>query len=146
MTSASSGRSPIDTYALELAAVDSVKPGEVVVCATGNSQRSGIWGELLMTAALQRGAVGLVTDGAVRDLAQIRSLGFPGFLERRVRLRQLQSAKNGRLRRSRRNRRRGVAPEVLAFARRKASQEDGFRAAVQGGMPLLAAYKKFKVL
>jgi 4-hydroxy-4-methyl-2-oxoglutarate aldolase len=48
-----------DTYALELAAVDSVKPGEVVVCATGNSRRSGIWGELLTTAALQRGAVGL---------------------------------------------------------------------------------------
>jgi regulator of RNase E activity RraA len=39
-----------------------------------------------------------------------------------------------------------VAPEVLAFARRKASQEDGFRAAVQGGMPLFAAYKKFNVL
>src|SRR4051812_44117001 len=68
-----------DTYALELAAVDSIARHDLVVCATADSSRAGIWGELLTTAALQRGAAGLVTDGAVRDLARMDAMGFPVF-------------------------------------------------------------------
>src|SRR6185295_14733910 len=37
------------------------------------------WGELLTTAALQRGAVGAVTDGFVRDVRAIRNMKFPVF-------------------------------------------------------------------
>jgi len=66
-------------YALELAAVDDCRPDDVLICAAGGSLRSGIWGELLTTAACNRGCVGAVVDGAVRDVARIRALDFPVF-------------------------------------------------------------------
>ena len=42
-------------YELELKAVDSCQPGDVLIAAAGGSMRSGIWGELLSTAALNGG-------------------------------------------------------------------------------------------
>jgi 4-hydroxy-4-methyl-2-oxoglutarate aldolase len=63
-------------YELELAAVDSCRPDEVLIAAAGGSMRSGIWGELLSTAARNRGCVGVIVDGAVRDTAQMRSMEF----------------------------------------------------------------------
>jgi len=66
-------------YELEIALVDALKPGEVAVLCTGNSERITPWGELLTTAALARGATGCVTDGMVRDTAAIRELRFPVF-------------------------------------------------------------------
>lgn len=66
-------------YELELAAVDACGPDDVLVCAAGGSMRSGIWGELLSTAARNGGCVGAVVDGAVRDVAKMRSMGFPCF-------------------------------------------------------------------
>ena len=66
-------------YELELAAVDSCAPDDVLICAAGGSMRSGIWGELLSTAARNRGCVGVIADGAVRDLARMKLMGFPVF-------------------------------------------------------------------
>src|SRR5690349_18731754 len=68
-----------NTYDLELKAVDSIAVHDLVVCATANSRRAGIWGELLTTAAMHRGCAGLLTDGAVRDLARMDAMGFPVF-------------------------------------------------------------------
>jgi 4-hydroxy-4-methyl-2-oxoglutarate aldolase len=68
-----------DCYALEIEAVDSVLPGEVVVVSTNRSVRNAPWGELLSTAATARGARGAVIDGLVRDVDKIRALGFPVF-------------------------------------------------------------------
>lgn len=68
-----------EPYQLELAAIDSCRPDEVILCAAGGSFRSGIWGELLTSAATNVGCVGVIVDGAVRDLARIRELGFPVF-------------------------------------------------------------------
>ncbi|MFW5834653.1 MAG: RraA family protein, partial [Pseudomonadota bacterium] len=45
----------------------------------GPTERIGPWGELLSTAARARGAAGCVTDGLVRDVRQIRRMGFPVF-------------------------------------------------------------------
>src|SRR5687768_2458935 len=45
-------------YELELAAVDSLRPDDVMIAAAGGSMRSGIWGELLTTAAQNGGCVG----------------------------------------------------------------------------------------
>ena len=42
-------------------------------------QVSAMWGELLSTAAMVKGAVGAVMDGATRDVDQISELGFPVF-------------------------------------------------------------------
>jgi regulator of RNase E activity RraA len=41
--------------------------------------RSGIWGELLSTAAKNAGCVGAVVDGAVRDVVKMRDMPFPVF-------------------------------------------------------------------
>ena len=41
--------------------------------------RSGIWGELLSTAARNSGCVGAIVDGAVRDIRQMREMGFAVF-------------------------------------------------------------------
>ena len=70
---------PPDPHAMEIEALDSVLPGEVVVVSTGESKRNAPWGELLSTAARVRGARGAVIDGLVRDVRKIEKLGFPVF-------------------------------------------------------------------
>jgi regulator of RNase E activity RraA len=67
-------------YEVEIALVDDLKPGEVAVLACGGpTERIAPWGELLSTACKARGAAGCVTDGLVRDVRQIRTMGFPVF-------------------------------------------------------------------
>ena len=66
-------------YELEITIIDDLEPGEVVAFGCDGSQRIAPWGELLTTAARQRGAVGAVTDGFVRDVRGIRNMKFPVF-------------------------------------------------------------------
>lgn len=68
-----------EPYSLELQAVDSCQPDDVLVCSAGGSVRSGIWGELLTTASRNAGCIGVIVDGAVRDLAKMREMEFPVF-------------------------------------------------------------------
>jgi regulator of RNase E activity RraA len=64
-------------YELELIAVDTARPDDVLIAAAGGTMRSGLWGELLSTAARRSGCVGVIVDGAVRDVAKMRQMGFP---------------------------------------------------------------------
>lgn len=66
-------------YELELKALDECQPDDVLVAAANGSMRSGIWGELLSTAARNRGCVGSLVDGAVRDVAAMTAMKFPVF-------------------------------------------------------------------
>ncbi len=66
-------------YELELKAVDACKPDDVLIAAAGGSMRSGIWGELLSTAARNAGCVGAIIDGAVRDVDKMTAMQFPIF-------------------------------------------------------------------
>jgi len=66
-------------YELEIALIDSLKPGEIPVFACSNPDRVAPWGELLSTAAKTRGAVGALMDGCVRDIKAIRAMGYPVF-------------------------------------------------------------------
>ena len=68
---------PDAPYNLEIEALDSILPGEVVVVSTQHSVRTAPWGELLSTAAKTRAARGAVIDGLVRDVKKIEELGFP---------------------------------------------------------------------
>lgn len=68
-----------DPYALELQAVDACQPDDVMIAAAYGSTRSGVWGELLSTAARNSGCVGVIVDGAVRDVRQMRTMNFPVF-------------------------------------------------------------------
>lgn len=154
------------TYELELKAVDGLAAGDVLVAAAGGSRRSGIWGELLTTAAMRCGAVGMVTDGAIRDVRQIGALGFKTYAQH---LSPYDSY----------NRQKVVAVDVpveidgvaiasgdviladddgvcivpaahaeatLARALAKLNDENAFRDAVRAGMPAWEAYSRFKVL
>jgi 4-hydroxy-4-methyl-2-oxoglutarate aldolase len=66
-------------YALEIALVDDLEPGDVAVLGCGGSTRIAPWGELLSTAARARKAAGCLTDGFVRDVKLIRKMRFPVF-------------------------------------------------------------------
>ncbi|WP_207671219.1 RraA family protein [Paenibacillus cymbidii] len=66
-------------YEMEIRAIDSIKPGEVLVAGTNQSVNNGLWGELLSTAAQMRGAAGAVIDGLVRDTKRIGELRFPVY-------------------------------------------------------------------
>jgi 4-hydroxy-4-methyl-2-oxoglutarate aldolase len=70
---------PANPYEKEIASVDSLKPGDVMVAATNGSERTCLWGELLSTAARARGAAGALIDGHTRDVARILEMGFPLF-------------------------------------------------------------------
>jgi 4-hydroxy-4-methyl-2-oxoglutarate aldolase len=66
-------------YELELKAVDACQPGDVLIAAAGGSMRSGIWGELLSTAARNGQCAGVIVDGAVRDVTRMRQIQFPCY-------------------------------------------------------------------
>ena len=148
-----------NTYDLELKAVDSIKDGEVVVCATGSSSRSGIWGELLTTAAMSHGARGVVTDGTIRDITRMTEMDFPVYaagacaLDSYSRQKVVDydvsielggvSVKPGDIIVADAD---GVAivpreveADVLSAALEKINNENEFRRAVKGGMPLVDA-------
>jgi 4-hydroxy-4-methyl-2-oxoglutarate aldolase len=66
-------------YELELQAVDSCRPDDVLIAAAAGSLRSALWGELLSTASRRSGCVGAIVDGAVRDVVKMTQMGFPVF-------------------------------------------------------------------
>jgi 4-hydroxy-4-methyl-2-oxoglutarate aldolase len=68
-----------DPYGLEIEAMDSLQPGDVIVHSTDLSGRCVPWGELMTTAAMRRGAVGCVCDAMVRDSVKIIEMGFPVY-------------------------------------------------------------------
>jgi regulator of RNase E activity RraA len=65
-------------FGLMLRALDDLKANEVYVC-TGSSPTYALWGELMSTSAINRGAAGAVVDGYSRDTRGILALNFPTF-------------------------------------------------------------------
>lgn len=65
-------------FGLMLRALDDLQRNEVYLC-TGASPTYALWGELMSTAARNRGAAGAVVDGWSRDTRGILELGFPTF-------------------------------------------------------------------
>jgi 4-hydroxy-4-methyl-2-oxoglutarate aldolase len=59
------------------AAVEQLRPGDVVVVTTTSPSTDGMFGELLATSMRAHGAIGLVTEAGVRDVAALRDMGFP---------------------------------------------------------------------
>ena len=72
-------QAPADPYGKIFAAYDLVKAGDVFVAATNGETKSGLWGELLSTAAKARDVESVVTDGLVRDIRQMNDMGFNCF-------------------------------------------------------------------
>lgn len=52
--------------------------------ASGTPHRVAYAGEIMVTLARRLGAIGIVTDGALRDLAEVRAKGFHYFMRHAV--------------------------------------------------------------
>lgn len=60
-------------------AIYAAQPGDVLVVRTAGKYEHGYWGEIMSTAAAERGIAGLVIDACVRDGALLPSIGLPVF-------------------------------------------------------------------
>jgi 4-hydroxy-4-methyl-2-oxoglutarate aldolase len=85
---------PDDPYGLEIEAMDSLKPGDVVVHSTDHAGTNAPWGELMSTVAKRNGAVGCVCDSQVRDCVKVIEMGFPVYTKG---IRPLDSQGRGRV-------------------------------------------------
>lgn len=60
-------------------AIESIGAGHVLVMDSRGDTRAASAGHILVTRMMRRGAVGLVTDGSLRDSPEIGAMDFPVF-------------------------------------------------------------------
>jgi 4-hydroxy-4-methyl-2-oxoglutarate aldolase len=59
------------------AAIDVVRPGDVLVVTTTSESTDGMFGELLAESCRAHGVVGLIMDAGVRDVGELTVMQFP---------------------------------------------------------------------
>jgi 4-hydroxy-4-methyl-2-oxoglutarate aldolase len=60
-------------------AVEQCRPGDILVVATNSPSTDGLFGELFATALAHRGVRGVILGCGVRDVAELREMGFPAW-------------------------------------------------------------------
>lgn len=157
---------PAEPYKLQIAAVDALTEGDVLVVDGQETQSCAFWGELLTTACVQKAVRGVVMTACTRDMWKINELGFPVFgvgyhpADDNGRLEVVEVGQPITIA--------GVktkpgdwligdedgvvvipievAPEVIRRARQKVSGENLVRDALAAGLPVGEAFKKFGIL
>lgn len=66
-------------WAKPVEAIDVAETGDVLVINNDRGTHIAPWGELATLSCMQKGLAGVVIDGAVRDVDEIRALKFPVF-------------------------------------------------------------------
>jgi len=67
-------------HGLNIRAAEEAKPGTVIVVDAGGETGGGFWGDVIATRFLMNGGAGVVTDGAMRDLVQIRGMDLSVYV------------------------------------------------------------------
>jgi len=71
-------------WAKPVEAIDRAMPGDVVVINNDGVTQIAPWGELATLSCMKKGISGVVIDGAVRDVDDIRALNYPVFAKATV--------------------------------------------------------------
>lgn len=157
---------PAKPYELEIAAVDALARGDVLVVDAAEDQTCAFWGELLTTACLAKGARGVVMTACTRDMWKIKDLNFPVYGigwhpgDSKGRLDVItvgEPISIGGVRARFGDWLLGdedgvviipqeVAAEAVRLAQEKVSGENLVRAALAGGMPVGEAFRKYGIL
>lgn len=67
---------PNDNYSIHVG-LDRCNKGDLLVIDADSYTKSAVWGEITSIASLEKGVEGTVIDGAVRDVAEIKSIEYP---------------------------------------------------------------------
>jgi regulator of RNase E activity RraA len=61
--------------------IDSARPGEILVIALGGDASGATWGANMATRAAALGVQAVITDGAVRDIAEMPAIGISVYAQ-----------------------------------------------------------------